>query len=92
MLARIATPAAEGDETMRMKEVAEYEHPSDYVVISLAMRDRIMARLSAAEATVAVLTRGIREHRDAILRSPGGGGGADHSLWLLIQEKKQGYC
>jgi len=76
----------------RMKEVAEWEEPTDYVVIPAAMRDRIMARLNAAEATVAVLIRGIREHRDAILRSPGGGGGADHNLWLLIQQKKQGYC
>ena len=66
------------------KELAEYEHPTDYVVIPVAMRDRIMARLNAAEATVAVLTRGIREHRDAILRSPGGGGGADHNPVLGI--------
>ena len=51
MLARIATPAAEGDEAMS-KELAKYEHPSDYVVIPVAMRDRIMARLNAAEALV----------------------------------------
>jgi hypothetical protein len=35
-----------------MKEIAEYEHPTDYVVIPVAMRDRIMARLNAAEARV----------------------------------------
>jgi len=69
-----------------MKELATYEHPGDYVVIPLPLRDRIWARLTQAEARVVVLERGIKEHREAILRSPGGGGHVDHQLWLLLKE------
>ena len=36
-----------------MKELATYEHPTDYVVIPVAMRDRIMARLNSAEFELA---------------------------------------
>ena len=46
---------------MRMKEIAEYEHPTDYVVIPVAMRDRIMARLNAAEARVKELEGALKE-------------------------------
>jgi hypothetical protein len=46
---------------MRMKEIAEYEHPTDYVVIPVVMRDRIMARLNAAEARVRELEGALRE-------------------------------
>jgi hypothetical protein len=56
----------------------------DYVVVPLAVRDRIMARLSIAEATAAQLTAAIKRHRWAILRSPGGGSGPDHDLWMWL--------
>jgi hypothetical protein len=46
---------------MRMKEIAEYEHPTDYVVIPVAMRDRIMTRLNAAEARVKELEGALKE-------------------------------
>ena len=69
-----------------MKELATYEHPGDYVVIPLPVRDRIMARLTRVEARVVVLERGVKEHREAMLRSAGGDGRADHQLWLLLKE------
>lgn len=50
---------------MRMKEIAEYELPTDYVVIPMVMRDRIMARLNTAEARV----KELEEHNNAMLTS-----------------------
>jgi len=46
-----------------MKELATYEHPGDYVVIPLPVRDRIMARLNVAESRVKELQNEIEEFK-----------------------------
>ncbi len=47
-----------------MSDLMEYEHPTDYVVIPIAMRDRLWKRFQKSEARVKKLEAAIKGHRE----------------------------
>jgi hypothetical protein len=70
-----------------MSDLMEYEHPTDYVVIPIAMRDRLWERLQKSEARVKKLEAAIEAHHHVVSTWPNGPSGLDKVLYLVLEDR-----